>query len=62
MTAINFSSPKIAITSNHHINTLLSKKQTFPNVLRVGMKVSDVSQINEHLQQQLISNSNCWMT
>ena len=62
MTAISFSSPEFAITSNHHVDTLLSKKQTFLNVLRVGIKVSDVFQINEHLHQQLISNSNCWMT
>ena len=62
MTAIDFSSPEFTVTSNHHVNTLLSKKQIFLNVLRAGIKVSDVFQINEHLHQQLISNSNCWMT
>ena len=62
MIAISFASPEFVVTSNYHFNTLLSKKQTFLNVLRVGMKVSDVLQINEYLHQQLISNSNCWMT
>ena len=62
MTANTFSSPEFAITSNHHVVTLLSEKKTFLNVLRFGIKVSVVFQINEHLHQQLISNSNRWMT